>query len=153
MCLRPLLSPQTLIGLKIIKVCFGKSLSKHMQETRKHENMPAKRKCREGKATEPSKLGKRKCSRRSVVRDEDLSDGEAVRIVFRIYRAAEENTLCPLLSKGACFAGEFECYKVKYKFSQTCFPYKRKMNISINYIASFRSRQNTLARQSKLASI
>ena len=40
-------------------------------------NMPAKRKCREGKATEASKSCKRKCSRRSVVRDEDLSDGEA----------------------------------------------------------------------------
>jgi hypothetical protein len=39
--------------------------------------MPAKRKCREGKATEASKSCKRKCSRRSVVRDEDLSDGEA----------------------------------------------------------------------------
>jgi hypothetical protein len=46
MCLRPLLSPQNLIGLTIIKVCFGKAfrchlliirLSKHMQETRKHE--------------------------------------------------------------------------------------------------------------------
>jgi hypothetical protein len=33
-------------------------------------------------------------------------------------KAAEENTLCPLLSMGACFAGEFECYKVKYDFFQ-----------------------------------
>jgi hypothetical protein len=45
-------------------------------DRKKLANMPAKRKCKEGIATEPPKSAKRKCRRISVVHHEDTNEVE-----------------------------------------------------------------------------